>query len=195
MSDTSIDIPNPIEDKLNEKDYNLIWTLNSVKISWSVIPYVSDGIYDKVLNNIKENKNTKLGDWYRVNHFKSDKVVLLQKPGKRVYTTCKPVINIKLNNSDIVNSYHGVVKLSLYFYLNATDKNLQGFTFGDSNNVIKPFLVFDHKWRMKEFDKNYKIYVCEDCEMIGRHKYKNDENIIIPEEFYTCEEYKVKNIL
>ena len=209
MTDTSIDIPNPVAYKLNQKDLDLIWTLNSVEWSWTVVPYISGGIYDRIFENLKQYSKEKLTNWYRLQYFKSPKVLLIQKPGKRVYTKEKAVVdgghtklswdfddNFKLiqkSSIGYVNSYCGVVKVQLYFYNNSVE-NAQGYTFGDSSQVIKPFTKLQHKWKDISYKSQYVEFKCMECELPGKLFYNNN-NFIIPDEFLTCEEYKMKSII
>ena len=83
----------------------------------------------------------------------------------------------------------------LYLYSNYLDKNTQTFTFGDRNNVIKPFYELQHDWNLINLDRYFANFICKECEMHGSFDLRNDKKVIIPESFLNCQEFKVKELL
>lgn len=171
-----------------------------------VIPYVKNGLYDCVAHIFKQTRFDNIdlnnSNWVRL----KDNVlhnVLLAKP------TGKPTANfININNmsscgflSVNYKSYFqidNVARLSLMVYHSKT-YNYQAITFGDSKNILKPLKIIDHDW--KRISGCYihgavgSIFECSKCGIKGASKAEKGLQIIVPQQFVSCDEYTIMDIL
>jgi hypothetical protein len=179
-----------------QKGSDLIYDLVQVP-EWQPIPYITGGLYDRCISNFLENGNKPAlpdddenYEWYKIPHPSNIVSIRLQKPGKKVEETYE------------YNSYGkeyrkitGVVRLDIYLYASATHEFLQAFSFGDRNNIIKPFKILNHKWGIINKINKYNYWKCEECGLEGKSKISEFKPPIIPNQMLTCEEIKIKDIL
>lgn len=196
---------------INQTKKDLIGLLMEAP-SISPIEYVSDGVYDRVLNNFIEHAQ-ELNipdhdeyDWNRipVNDAFVNKNIYLQKPNKKIRQKLKQYID-KKNKLRGRYNWTNVVKLSLYFYRSGIDPKIVAYTFGDKygDRIIKPFKILKHDWcETKTTMSNIKIhinstYINWECKTCGLSGYSNSTSkfAIIPSDPLTCDEVKIRNII
>jgi hypothetical protein len=168
---------------------------------WTPIPYVVDGIYDRCVANFQEHKKDEVlidndkYDWVRIPAASYIRTIYIAKPGKIVEQKYK---YYRRSKTDVKCSlvWTNVVRMDLFFYRSMTYKNIQGFTFGDRHNILKPLKILDHHWARTEtaaaWDCN--TWTCAVCGLAGK-SHDSNMSALIPEELLTCDEKLVENIL
>ena len=169
----------------------------------------SSGIYERVLENFKTHKSDEnLIDheeyqWVRVPSSSNIYSVFLVRPGKiPERASSNKMIG---GRREYVSYWTNVVRLDLFFYYSATHENVQAFTFGDRQRIIKPLKILNHKWELPPSGINewngavpmitgQTHWKCSKCGMTATSKLNNGK-AILPDQMLTCDEAVVQDIL
>ena len=182
----------------NQFNMELIYTLFHAP-AWDPVPYEPDGLYDRCLRNIRENKTIESlssHDEYQWVRIASGQMqhVLLAKPNKVVER--KEYINKRGRLSPYCTN---VIKLEVFFYKSATIKGSFAITYGDKDNVIKPLKILSHNWQSKTnwqdiMSIRSNDLVCSICKLEGQSLVESPF-AILPVDMLTCDEVMIKDII
>jgi len=179
-----------------EQDFpDLIYAIIKQPI-WVPVPHISGGIYDRCMNNFKSHRQDPIltgneeYQWARIPASAYIRNVVLARPGKtvRLKTTQETDKQTIIHNFRWTN----VVIINLLLYRSITHKNIQGFTFGDRTNILKPLKMLDHQWTKEIWGSN--VWKCDVCGIKGTSHHSN-ESAIIPDKFLTCDEAIIEGII
>lgn len=185
----------------NESD-DLIYDLSKIP-SWLRIPYVSGGLYDRVINNIRSHSNQPLlldqeeyqwfrrpSDTYNVRSKINAKVELI-KPG--------------IKESELIFRYGNKLKnkvttLTLAFYNSATDISINGVTWVAESKALKPLKILKHRWEKTGYVRDTALHKCEVCGMEGfgrfyTSNYQRVKSAIMPKYLLTCDQAIIMDII
>lgn len=180
------------EIKQNATD-DLIYDLSRIP-NWLTVPYIKDGLYDRLQHNFKQYKNEDLlidqeeYQWFRrpatiqTNFHITSRVRLLK-------STAPPNFLYKHNKD-----YSETVDLVIYD--SAVNAFISAVTWTTTTNIIKPMKILKHAWEHEEKG----IYKCETCGMMGQGKFFTSNHMrvksaICPNQLLTCEEKIVQDIV
>jgi hypothetical protein len=187
--------------KTGEKTGDLIYDLSLVP-NWMYCPYEPGGLYDQVINNVKENQDIPLlleqdeYDWFR------------QPIHSFNYEISTYVNLIKSSDYNGYSSYNipkeALLTLQLAYYKSAAH-NIFATTWVSNSFSIKPFKILNHEWGDGKGIKNYtrdylKSYACKKCGVNGfeaqyMSNNKKVSSAILPVEFLTCEQRIIQDII
>lgn len=200
-------LQNLIETPIDQVGNDLIYTMVKCP-SWYPINYTEGGIYDRCFENIKSNvgktdchDNDKY-DWIQIPTTRSIHTIFLAKPGKEVK---KVEYEAKTKYGTVTKWYWtNIIKMNLFLYKSMAQKPMQGFTFGDRKNLLKPLKILDHKWIRKNAGEwedlevssrtNGIKWFCKNCGMTARSQINNPA-ALFPEKLLTCDEYSIADII
>jgi hypothetical protein len=161
---------------------DIIYDLSKVP-NWITIPYIKNGLYDRLQENFRQYKNEPLlidqdeYQWFRrpnvhgINYHITSMVRLL-----------KP------------NAYTETAELVIYD--SAVDVFISAATWIANNKTVKPMKILKHVWN-KVGPGTFK---CETCGTLGRGKFYTPNHMrvksaICPDQLLTCEEKIVQDIV
>lgn len=129
-----------------------------------------------------------------LNLIKENKKEYINKEFKDIY----PNNDWFLTKDEVICSIHlGDFYLNLITYKCAKTKSF-GYTFIYNKNLIHPFHIVDHKFKLIDVESMYTNYKCERCNISGR-KIKGVKNGLISVEpnyiIYSCDDMIIKNII
>jgi hypothetical protein len=202
--------------KIDQFKNDIIYTLSKAKPDSTIVEYVENGLYDRILENFKEHiKDLELPDnekyeWNQLVPAESrrfNSTVNLCRPGKeakrkKYIYKASPVFSDSYypEKGDVVGyKLINVVKIRKYIYRSATYPEILAYTFGDSkgNMMIKPFKIMEHDWqRIVKCIKNYSEYlwICKKCSIQGS-SHNSAKRAIVPTDLLTCDEVVIRDII
>lgn len=196
--------------------------INDIKgcVAFAIVQYKENGIYDRVLENLKEHKDkdvlpeNEAYQWVSIFTAQNEQIYLA-RPNKKQEYKSKKYFNSYGQERDITY-ISNVVTLRRYLFKSVTTNTI-AITYGDKKNFIKPFKKISHNWkRLREFYTHKDnigllsrtnrtapygrteypwLFECRACGMQGASKKDEITSDILPENFMTCEESMVKDIL
>lgn len=188
---TAVDIEE--YNKKSQIENELIYSIVR-QIAFVPVKYIEGGIYDRLMENFTHNSKMELDpdgeyDWINI-PLPNKLLIFLALPGE------EPKY-VRLNQNERwakpKYGYTNIKLINLYYYRSAINKNIQGVTFGDLNNIIKPIKILEHKWeQMSVYSDNQ--WKCKKCGMVGYSNPK-DPSILLPSEYITCDEKIIRNII
>lgn len=173
--------------------------------TWSPVPYRKFGLYDHVAHNFKKMKsieglpNQEQYQWIRINEEVKNRVYLTQPNKKAKIANYTEGHDADYRSHKYYSKYENVARLDLFWYHSLTEK-VQAISFGDSKNVLKPFKILNHEWKLhgvKSTTRGFPVntYYCKNCEIMGISKVSMGITIIQPQKFLSCEECQIEDIL
>lgn len=195
-------------DQIEDHD-DLIYTIVMCP-TYEPIKYKPGGAYDRVLKNMQAHSDDELLEdndkyqWVRVPSPSNLHSVCLVRPDKVPQRRRKEYIADGKQKE--WNYWTNVVRLDLFFYYSAAYENIQAFTFGDRQRIIKPLKILKHQWEIKHPKYNafghrsislfghQTEWTCKKCGLSAASRIGNAK-AIFPSRMLTCDEAMVRDII